>query len=147
MADSYSTVRCLQSREQQFPLPPERQTRLEVSTPVYLAMTDSSTSQGVSAPCDRCRELRTKCSGGTRCVRCTKDDAICSYSDRKRESNKSTCVDHRVSLPSFTFTCDSFEMASALQTSSRLLSLSYPYFLLIDQSHDYPQSRPFTRRG
>jgi len=41
-----------------------------------------------SHACDRCRELRIKCSGGTRCTKCTKDDAICLYSDRKRERNK-----------------------------------------------------------
>jgi hypothetical protein len=44
-----------------------------------------------SHACDRCRELRAKCSGGTRCAKCTKDDATCLYSDRKRERNKK-CV-------------------------------------------------------
>jgi hypothetical protein len=38
--------------------------------------------------CDRCRVLRTRCSGGERCARCTKDDAECQYRDRKRERDK-----------------------------------------------------------
>ncbi|KAK4940189.1 hypothetical protein LTR10_019617 [Elasticomyces elasticus] len=38
--------------------------------------------------CDRCRIMRTKCSGGNRCTKCIKDNATCVYGDRKRERNK-----------------------------------------------------------
>ncbi|KAI1625564.1 hypothetical protein EDD37DRAFT_309214 [Exophiala viscosa] len=38
--------------------------------------------------CDRCRIMRTKCSGGDRCTKCVKDNAPCLYGDRKRERNK-----------------------------------------------------------
>ncbi|OQV06017.1 Fungal specific transcription factor domain-containing protein [Cladophialophora immunda] len=32
--------------------------------------------------------MRTKCSGGNRCTKCLKDNALCVYGDRKRERNK-----------------------------------------------------------
>jgi hypothetical protein len=41
-----------------------------------------------SHACDRCRLMRAKCSGGDRCVKCTKDGAACAYGDRKRERNR-----------------------------------------------------------
>ncbi|OAP58456.1 hypothetical protein AYL99_07546 [Fonsecaea erecta] len=41
-----------------------------------------------SHACDRCRLMRTKCSGGDRCSKCIKDGAACVYGDRKRERNK-----------------------------------------------------------
>ncbi|KAJ4509196.1 hypothetical protein HRR78_006098 [Exophiala dermatitidis] len=41
-----------------------------------------------SHACDRCRIMRTKCSGGERCSKCIKDGATCVYGDRKRERNK-----------------------------------------------------------
>lgn len=41
-----------------------------------------------SHACDRCRRLRIKCSGGVHCEKCTRDDACCTYSDRKREHAK-----------------------------------------------------------
>ncbi|EXJ94592.1 hypothetical protein A1O1_02988 [Capronia coronata CBS 617.96] len=46
-----------------------------------------------SHACDRCRLMRTKCSGGDRCVKCTKDNAACFYGDRKRERNKKDLVE------------------------------------------------------
>ncbi|KAI1629415.1 fungal-specific transcription factor domain-containing protein [Exophiala viscosa] len=42
--------------------------------------------------CDRCRVMRTKCSGGDRCTKCVKDHATCIYGDRKRERNKKELV-------------------------------------------------------
>lgn len=41
-----------------------------------------------SHACDRCRAMRSKCSGGVRCTKCAQHDAACVYSDRKREHNK-----------------------------------------------------------
>lgn len=32
--------------------------------------------------------MRTKCSGGERCSKCTRDGIVCVYGDRKRERNK-----------------------------------------------------------
>ena len=43
--------------------------------------------------CDRCRVMRSKCSGGIRCTLCETSDAICVYSDRKREQEKSNATD------------------------------------------------------
>lgn len=47
--------------------------------------------------CDRCRIMRTKCSGGERCTKCIKDNATCLYGDRKRERNKKYAVPRTVS--------------------------------------------------
>jgi len=38
--------------------------------------------------CNRCRLLRTRCSGVTPCDKCAKDDAVCVFGDRKREKDK-----------------------------------------------------------
>ncbi|KIX00909.1 uncharacterized protein Z518_09974 [Rhinocladiella mackenziei CBS 650.93] len=46
------------------------------------------TKTRVSHACDRCRLMRTRCSGGERCSKCIKDDAVCVYGDRKRERNQ-----------------------------------------------------------
>jgi hypothetical protein len=40
--------------------------------------------------------MRSKCSGGDRCVKCVKDDATCSYGDRKREKNKKSVGSSRL---------------------------------------------------
>jgi hypothetical protein len=42
----------------------------------------------VNHACDRCRLMRTKCSGGERCSKCIKDDTPCGYGDGKREKIK-----------------------------------------------------------
>ncbi|KIW28114.1 hypothetical protein, variant [Cladophialophora immunda] len=53
-----------------------------------------------SHACDRCRLMRTKCSGGDRCSKCLKDGAACVYGDRKRERNKKDLAESldRISL-------------------------------------------------
>ncbi|KAK5188956.1 hypothetical protein LTR92_011048 [Exophiala xenobiotica] len=48
----------------------------------------TATHSRTSHACSRCRVMRTKCSGGDRCLKCVKDDATCVYGDRKRERNK-----------------------------------------------------------
>ncbi|KAJ9611217.1 hypothetical protein H2200_004400 [Cladophialophora chaetospira] len=47
----------------------------------------------ITHACDRCRMMRTKCSGGDRCTKCAKDNAHCAYGDRKRERNKKDLVE------------------------------------------------------
>jgi len=46
-----------------------------------------------SHACDRCRLLRTKCSGDDPCHKCRKDEAICLFGDRKRERNKKNLIE------------------------------------------------------
>jgi len=46
------------------------------------------TKPRTSHACDRCRIMRTKCSGGERCTKCIKDNATCVFGDRKRERNR-----------------------------------------------------------
>jgi len=41
-----------------------------------------------SHACNRCRLLRTRCSGGSRCDKCRNDGAVCIFGDRRREQNK-----------------------------------------------------------
>ncbi|KAI1608752.1 hypothetical protein EDD36DRAFT_447700 [Exophiala viscosa] len=41
-----------------------------------------------SHACERCRLMRTRCSGEPPCTKCTKDGATCAFRDRKRERNK-----------------------------------------------------------
>ncbi|KIW11023.1 hypothetical protein PV08_10322 [Exophiala spinifera] len=56
----------------------------------------SANKSRTSHACDRCRVMRTKCSGGDRCTKCVKDNAGCVYGDRKRERNKkdlAECLD------------------------------------------------------
>lgn len=48
----------------------------------------SKVKRRISHACDRCRMMRTKCSGGEQCSKCIKDNANCVYGDRKRERNK-----------------------------------------------------------
>jgi hypothetical protein len=48
----------------------------------------STSKARISHACDRCRVMRTKCSGGDRCSKCVKDQTACVYSDRRRERNK-----------------------------------------------------------
>ncbi|KAL2410635.1 hypothetical protein ABEF95_001037 [Exophiala dermatitidis] len=50
--------------------------------------TSSDKRLRTSHACNRCRAMRTKCSGGARCSKCVKDGAVCVYGDRKRERNK-----------------------------------------------------------
>jgi hypothetical protein len=38
--------------------------------------------------CNRCRLVRTKCSGGSPCDKCSKDGAICILGEGKRERNR-----------------------------------------------------------
>ena len=64
-----------------------------------------------SHACDRCRVMRTKCSGGDRCTKCLKDNAICIYGDRKRERNKKCPSQSR--LPPSLLTC-SRDLAESL---------------------------------
>ncbi|KIW75157.1 hypothetical protein Z517_11929 [Fonsecaea pedrosoi CBS 271.37] len=60
----------------------------------------TNTKMRTSHACDRCRLMRTKCSGGDRCTKCIKDDANCVYGDRKRERNKKDLAESldRISL-------------------------------------------------
>ncbi|KAK7894621.1 hypothetical protein LTR67_006383 [Exophiala xenobiotica] len=48
----------------------------------------TATNSRTSHACNRCRVMRTKCSGGDRCTKCVKNNATCVYGDRKRERNK-----------------------------------------------------------
>ncbi|KIY03019.1 uncharacterized protein Z520_01485 [Fonsecaea multimorphosa CBS 102226] len=77
------------------------QRRLGGSPPKQRSSRKSTVSKvRTSHACDRCRLMRTKCSGGERCAKCVKDGAACVYGDRKRERNKKDLAESldRISL-------------------------------------------------
>jgi len=52
----------------------------------------------VAHACDRCRRMRTKCSGGLRCAKCEIDGVECVYSDRKREKARKELIESKSSV-------------------------------------------------
>lgn len=81
----------------------------------------------VSRACDRCRELRARCSGGIRCAKCTRDDATCRYSDNKREQKQkyyaqtTTCTATNATNRSYT---QAVQQANALRDdNAKLVSM------------------------
>lgn len=56
-----------------------------LDTPIY---DFSAIPKRTPHACERCRALKAKCTGGTRCEKCVLDKAECKYGDGKRERNK-----------------------------------------------------------
>lgn len=70
------------------------------SVPRSLSTTEPTASRltgvrtRISHACDRCRFMRTKCSGASPCSKCAKDGVLCAYNDRKREKNKKYVISY-----------------------------------------------------
>jgi Fungal Zn(2)-Cys(6) binuclear cluster domain len=47
-----------------------------------------ATPKRTAHACERCRALKAKCTGGSKCDKCVIDKADCRYGDGKRERNK-----------------------------------------------------------
>ena len=69
--------------------------------------------------------MRTKCSGGERCSKCIKDDAVCIYGDRKRERNKKCDQTHAFQVFGVLIECrdlvESLERITTLEEENQAL--------------------------
>jgi len=85
--------------------------------PSSSARTDNITNplSRTSHACDRCRHMRTKCTGDERCSKCVMDNTICTYGDRKRERNKKDILESRDRIRDLEIQV--FDLVNALRTT------------------------------
>lgn len=53
-----------------------------------MVTTDEVRKKRVGKACDSCRMKKTKCDGRRPCLRCSQDDKLCTYSEKRRQQEK-----------------------------------------------------------